>query len=360
MTPGITLFTIAYIIILILPGVLFKRYYYYGRFARQYSSGLFADRILTTLLWGIIIQAFCTVAYCAFLEIKFDVMMSKLRAAYKMIVSDEFPTITRRDFWLIMGYLVATSVFAMFLGFVLRFFVRNFKLDLRAQNFQMTDNWYYLFTGERYAFEHRGEPNTEIEVVESIVDVLVKETDGKNNLYNGYFKSYECDPKGALQALCIVSVRKTSFDEGSKTPSVKDWEKIPGNRFVIPYSNILNINVTYIVSKKKLKKAIFRNKKVYYTLMGLLLVVVFANWVMPWFLDIPYKSKIYGFVFFHLSALFAALLINDMSYPNLTYRLPKFVVVIFFMSFLMLLYSTLRRYDFIPSIVEYVLNILNI
>lgn len=363
MAPGITLFTIAYIIILILPGVLFKRYYYYGRFAKQYSAGLFADRLLTTLLWGIIIQVFCTIAYCALLGVSFDSMIKKLGDLYHMMVNNRFPPISWTDFRLVLGYVGGTLLIAIFSGFALRFFVRKLKLDLRAQNFRLTDHWYYLFSGEMYAFEYRGR-KTNIEVLEKIVDVLVKEHDGRYNMYSGLFHYYECNSAGELETICLKNVQKCSTnspeligEEVEKSDEIdgsdsKKWHDVPGHHFVLPYSNVLNLNIEYIVAARTKSPHFFRNKLTYNILtIGLFLFILY-NWFVPWFYDIPLKNKIYGFLFSHLVAIFGSTLVNHVSNPDEKYRLGFFIFLIFCGIFIWLVYMYLRQHQLIYPILD--------
>jgi hypothetical protein len=71
MDAGVTIFSIAYVIILIVPGIIFKRFYFQGAFSKQFNSGLFADRIITSLFWGILVQIIGLLLYSKIINIKY-------------------------------------------------------------------------------------------------------------------------------------------------------------------------------------------------------------------------------------------------------------------------------------------------
>lgn len=75
---NITFFTIIYIVALIIPGVFFKRFYFQGPFSKQFGSGPFADRLLTSLFWGVVSQFLAYKILKDVLSLNFDDIWNRI------------------------------------------------------------------------------------------------------------------------------------------------------------------------------------------------------------------------------------------------------------------------------------------
>lgn len=56
METNVTLVSIAIIVFLYFPGNIFKRFYFKGPFSQQFNIGIFAERFITSIFWGGIMQ----------------------------------------------------------------------------------------------------------------------------------------------------------------------------------------------------------------------------------------------------------------------------------------------------------------
>src|SRR5690606_8824236 len=254
MATGATIFGIAYILVLVIPGVLFKTFYYKGKFAKQIASGLFADRILTTLFWGIAMQVISLLLFCLSFGISLGQFLDKATQYLNYLTSGRFPPISENDFMLIMQYVGMVVVFSIVIGLLSHWTIRTFKLDVKFENFKLTDHWYYLFSGE-ITEKISKRPTNGYKVVQTLVDVLVKENNGDCNLYTGLWAHHISTVKGELDTLYLIDVKKAKIQEdpeavqaaGAEQPeSTSKWEEVSGDFFIIPYSNVLNLNVRYV------------------------------------------------------------------------------------------------------------------
>jgi len=51
---------------------------------------------------------------------------------------------------------------------------------------------------------------------------------------------------GGLQELFLISALRGKFRKGLGEVEEFYWQEIPGDRFVVNYSRVLNLNITYI------------------------------------------------------------------------------------------------------------------
>ena len=131
--------------------------------------------------------------------------------------------------------------------------IRKLKLDLKYSAFSFSNHWHYFFKGEivhkidgniidKKNIEFRtNQPNL------TILDILTLEGD-KKYLYKGILLEYNLkEGNEDLDSIILYQPVKKNYDkdkdEDGKMCSIS-FEKIPGNFLLIPYSNIVNLNVT--------------------------------------------------------------------------------------------------------------------
>ena len=56
MLPELALSSIFLIVIVLFPGLIFRRFYYSGKFTKQFLKGEWSERIVTSIFWGIFSQ----------------------------------------------------------------------------------------------------------------------------------------------------------------------------------------------------------------------------------------------------------------------------------------------------------------
>ena len=255
--------TIIIIFIILFPGIIIRRSFYSNKFSKQFYRGQFSERVITTLFWGIIniIVAF---VLCSFvLKVFFNVncIICKLQEIiYKIVTYDItkefliFNTISYFNIFLIISLFIFNLFILPFLiGRIAFNTIRKLKLDLKYSAFSFSNHWHYFFKGEivhkidgniidKKNIEFRtNQPNL------TILDILTLEGD-KKYLYKGILLEYNLkEGNEDLDSIILYQPVKKNYDkdkdEDGKMCSIS-FEKIPGNFLLIPYSNIVNLNVT--------------------------------------------------------------------------------------------------------------------
>lgn len=136
-------------------------------------------------------------------------------------------------------YNLSLWIFVGILGYLSRVFVRRLKLDRKYKFFRFQNNWHYVLRGEILDFP--GNPGNADSMHLSVIDVLVN-VDNKTMIYSGLLDDYHLTKEsGGLDYIYLTDTRKRYLDESNK----KDWEKIDGRYFVVPFSKVINLNISY-------------------------------------------------------------------------------------------------------------------
>jgi len=225
--------------ILLLPGIVFRRFYYTEEFSKQYQRKNFFELFFSSLIpsllfhsiWFFVIQAF---GYSIDFEVIGYLFSKNSDLAYSNI--DKF-------FPQIILYHLSIILFAVFVGFFSKKIIRNNRIDRRIKFFRFSNSWHYLFSGEffdfpRAAFNIR-EDVDEIEYF--YVDVVV-DTNYGTLLYEGFLVDYELDDLGELDYISIKETQRRLLKDDNSS----DKYDIPGHIIIIPYSSIKNINLTFL------------------------------------------------------------------------------------------------------------------
>lgn len=234
------------IIILILPGLAFRRFYYTEEFSKQYFkqspfeiffAGFFPS-IIFHLFWVMIIPKF---GYNVDFEILGRLFTSK--DFYK----EGFSNI-QKNIGAISLYQITILFFSVTLGISSKFLVRKLKLDRKRKLFRFQNHWHYIIKGE--FIEFRRTPMIIKDKVEDIalfyVDALVETSEG-SILYEGILVDYELSKDGGLEQITLTEVVRRYLKKDAKDTSndTDRWVPIAGHLLVIPYSQIKNLNFSY-------------------------------------------------------------------------------------------------------------------
>ncbi|TVP42765.1 MAG: hypothetical protein EA341_19195 [Mongoliibacter sp.] len=144
----LTFWTVVYIVFLIIPGVFFKRFYFQGHFNKQFQSGLYADRLITSLFWGAIIQGITIQILIHTSDLGFGSFSDVYNEVYNSISSKSLPNGSSRLFHFASIYLIGSVSIGIILGHFSHKLVRKTKLDLNYAVFRFSNKWFYYFTGE--------------------------------------------------------------------------------------------------------------------------------------------------------------------------------------------------------------------
>lgn len=244
-------FTLSTILIIffLIPGFIFRRAYYSSPFPRKYSKFSLFGEISWIIIPSIILQilGIYLVYWCwyeNFLE---------LRKLYNFIIECYKPVPNYEDnlnYNVLVIYTAALWVISFASGYLINLVIRRTHLDKRFKIFSFDNEWYYYLSGEILDF-----PNiegTSKDVGLTFVDVLTK-TGEETVLYSGVLQKFDLKEDGGLASICLTNAQRKGF-ANSKTSEIVDenpfreyyeYKEFPSTFLVIPFDNILNLNVRF-------------------------------------------------------------------------------------------------------------------
>jgi hypothetical protein len=281
---NLTLGFIAFFLSIVIPGILFRRFFFYGEFSKQFNT---KDPVLHSIFFsiipGIVIQLISFVIYN--LSLGFESSYLDVFNIFRDITSDgsSGTQVVTEDFFnndIITFFLYSIFVFALasFSGWFSSRFIRARKWDKKYKLFRFKNQWYYIFSGEvlnmkKFEEAHhvssqnnKGEEQNTLMTYADIL-VSVSEQNDKKELYTGYVVDYDLksDDITQLDKVYLIDTyrykkKEEVFDEnGVKIEDKKDENptqsrnrlKLPGDIFILKAKNIVNLNLTYVPSLKK-------------------------------------------------------------------------------------------------------------
>lgn len=314
---NLTIGFIAFFISIVIPGILFRRFFFYGEFSKQFNT---KDPVLHSIFFsiipGIVIQVVSFIIYN--LSLGFESSFLDVFTIFRDITSDgsngtqeatkEFINNHIITFFL---YSVCVFAFSSFLGWVSSRIIRAQKLDKKYKLFRFNNQWYYIFSGEvlnmkKFEEAHNvsfiNNKGEEQDTFITYADILVSvsEQNDRKELYTGYVVDYDLksDDITQLDKVYLIDTHRYKKKEkklNKKGKEVKDKKdnnptqsrnrlKVPGDIFVLNAKNIVNLNLTYVPSiKKKIEKEKKealkqkRYKKIQNSYLIIILLIVLAH-----------------------------------------------------------------------------------
>lgn len=362
---------IAFFLSIVIPGILFRRFFYYGEFSKQFDS---KDPVLHSIFYsivpGICIQVICFVLADAIFS--FNIPNTDIFNIFKDFVYSGEKEINNSTISFLESGLDTFIYYSLTIFFIsivaghsIARLLRFFKLDIKFKILKFKNQWFYIFSGEILQFEKfefgrnitisSNEPPHNQKISTTYADVLVDNTEGIRELYTGYVVDYDLcsEDISQLERIYLLDTYRYKKIKPVDKPEEKDEEikaedteisqedvqkevekksrirrKIPGDIFVISGKHILNINLTYVPSEKKgeLKEA--NRQKFYNKLSIAFLIVAISIIILSLVLENIAKPDSAIDTFFKESNLFA-----------------KFIVFIFIIQFLSIFSPSWNKKD---------------
>lgn len=298
-------FTVDFILLFILvviPGLIFKRFFFFGEFSKQYTT---KESIYKSLFYsiipGILIQLFSYWFYTIVHDPWFDTedVLTIFKELFSNKTQYSIPTIRffNEGFNFFLLHEVIVFILAGFTGLLFSRLLRLMRWDIHFKLFRFQNQWYYVFSGEikRFKkFKHLKRILGEIdgEVVKTnqthfppYGDILV-EDGGQQNLYTGFIVDYDLDYEDVNNLDRIYLIGASRYRPIREAEDITNLDvrgsrvKVPikGDVFILEAKNILNMNLTFIPTKKleKVKSEIWQRIKeiIYFTCLVLYLLVI--------------------------------------------------------------------------------------
>lgn len=202
---SLTIDFILLFILIVIPGFLFKRFYFYGEFSKQFST---KDSVYKSTFYsfipGILIQVSCFAIYTTLWPSDFnniDVLYTVkfLLAKTNQTSPNKATEFINNGFSGFWKYELSVFATAILLGAILSRLVRLFKFDLRYKFLRFRNHWFYVFSGEINSLRKFRLAKKKLGDIESLtnffsyypphVDILVNNHSGQA-LYSGYVIDY--------------------------------------------------------------------------------------------------------------------------------------------------------------------------
>ena len=245
------------LLVILYPGFLFRRFYFTEEFSKEYFKQSVTDLIFSSIVPGFLIHF---LGYLFFIKGRTEIdvftigtLLSGTSDAVK--VTQAFKAVYEKA-PAIISYFVGVSIVGMILGLLAKLVVRNFKLDRKFKLFRFQNEWHYIFSGEILDFPKV--PGHADDVDFTYIDALVK-TDEGTVIYSGLLADYILTKDAGIDRIYLTEVKRRFLkaDAPEEDPDAKLEENteeifqdsryyyLPGQFFIIPYSSIINLHLTY-------------------------------------------------------------------------------------------------------------------
>lgn len=295
----LTLGFIAFFVSIIIPGILFKRFFYFGEFSKQFNTKEpVLHSIFLSIIPGIVIQILSFVIYIISLD--FDSSLFDVFVIFRDIASDGSTGTRKETEYFINNQLISfllyslcVFILASFLGYLSSRIIRNRKWDRKYKIFRFKNQWYYIFSGEvlnmkkfeeahKVSFKKNKGKNQDILMTYADILVSVSDQNDRKELYTGYVVDYDLssDDISQLDKVYLIDTyrykkKEKLFNESGielKDQAEKQIKenptksrnrlRVPGDIFVLNAKNIVNLNLTYIPSlHKEMDKKVEEKRK---------------------------------------------------------------------------------------------------
>jgi hypothetical protein len=319
---NLTLGFIAFFISIVIPGILFRRFFFYGEFSKQFNT---KDPVLHSIFFsiipGIVMQLICITFYK--FSFGFESSYLDVFTIFRDITSDgtsgtqdSTKNFINNDILTFFFYSLCVFSFSAFSGWASSRFIRARKWDKKFKLFRFKNQWYYIFSGEvlnmkKFEDAHKDafkrNKGKDQDTLMTYADILVSVSDqnDRKELYTGYVVDYDLksDDISKLDKVYLIDThryKKIEQVDGDKVNEQKDRKKdfekkpthsrnrvkVPGDVFVLNADNIVNLNLTYVPSvKKKIEKKRKEEKRqrTYRYIQNTYLVVIFVIVLLHFF-----------------------------------------------------------------------------
>ena len=249
-------FSTLVLLLLLLPGIAFRRLYYTGAFSRQYFSEDFGQLLLRVGMLALVIHGGTYLA----LTWSGSGLAEGYDHLYDLLSGTSAPTtaggaggggLRGR-----LGLSFVAMQFALvcaggLLGFVCHNVVIELRLDRAVKLLRFSNYWHYVLRGGLRDFRGVREVlgANRAEIGYTFVDVLVGTSEG-DVLYDGVVVDYELRPDNRLDKLVLAQTQRRLFKRDRTSRTVvhpdKRYYRVRGDIVVIPAAEIKNVNVRYV------------------------------------------------------------------------------------------------------------------
>jgi hypothetical protein len=255
------------ILLILLPGLLFRRIYYSTKFSTKYSGTNIWEEGLYALIPGVILQIlFLNIIKLFGYNVNLIDILNLIILPQNLSLQSAISNFNHH-FNNICLYNLSINTFSLLIGYLFKRIVIKRHIDVITDFFRFQNEWYYIFEG--FYLQINTIDKLDIwdklkhilciqnVLIENNVDIIVVDAlviiDDIPIIYSGYMDDYMMDKNGGLERIILKypkrRIFKNSIDKQLKKPQMNDDETlydIPGDFMIIPYSKIENMNFIYL------------------------------------------------------------------------------------------------------------------
>ncbi len=238
-----------FLLILLYPGFIFRRFYYTEEFSREYFKQTITDLLVAAILPSTLLHI---VGYYLFVRHHYTIDISTIGTLLSGTSDGTKVTAAFQSIYAhapgIVAYFIAVSILAALSGLLAKYIVRKAKLDRRFKLFRFQNEWHYIFSGEILDFPRVPGDASNISI--RYIDALVKSDQG-TIIYTGILADYVLSKDGGIDRIYLTNVKRRYLrdDKANQPQENNDLDEryyyLPGQFFIIPYTQIINLHITY-------------------------------------------------------------------------------------------------------------------
>ena len=258
------------ITILIYPGILFRYSYLSGQYSSKNFATSLVDELVFSLVPALLLQllAYWFTTCMLAKEIDLEIIYKLIVGPFSSSSSNSIKSLGKSDFaiihdnvWPFTLYIIFISAIAILMGKVLRHFAKKYLWYEENPVFKFNNDWWNIFTGRilgKEIYQKQIAVNEKDEDANFFITVAALVNIGEScYLYHGKLEEYYF-LNNELEKICLSSVYRRKIVDDRKSEEKnnnKDFDeryyKLPGSIFVIKYSEIINLDVQYVIVKKE-------------------------------------------------------------------------------------------------------------
>lgn len=268
-------FTSLIFLLLAVPGYIARACYHSGEFTRHLLPRSWTDDILKAILTAFpfhlavvlafeVLQHFGIIHYTLSFEDPLRVLMGQYTDTSdpRHTLSKTIDVLFQNKFYLLIGYSAVMSL-AFIVGHAGRRAVWDLELDVKwPALFRFKSDWLYELLGRgklyvphpsrfRRIMGKSGAssvPHSRTLVILDAVTDQPTSAEGKTQLYSGVVAGFTLNSDGGLNEIVLAKAKRGRFLQ--RAPGTKVYkfslDDIPGRNFIIKYSTVKNMNLTYL------------------------------------------------------------------------------------------------------------------
>lgn len=229
------------ILLIILPGSIFRRAYLSSEFSNYHLRASNFSEIVFTIGVGSLFQGFgITIVkyFIPYYDIDFQII-GKLLTATDVATFKSVGNYSTQ----ILSYNMIVCVVCFVVGRGLMYFILTRRIDEKKLTFKFDNEWNYIFSGKSFARKKEDEVFKYINVCVGIDENFI--------IYSGFLTDYWLGKDGQLEIIELQKVKRKIINRKYENLGLENTNNEHSeynfvvNKLLIPYTQIKNLSITY-------------------------------------------------------------------------------------------------------------------